>query len=988
MHLRVFVVLLSAGSIDMPVSAAETEPWPALLAAYATRPQGYPSGKPFARHDTAVPFRWHAYHDGAVERYEKARMQAQADPYNPLEGQGVRTDPGSPVRFRFVAEHRTEGQQALRIDCPAEAIRKGKAVVHIQGIAGGPSFSDYLRGRGLMNTASCYGAHYRWIKLDIFNPSPSEVPVRLSGVPFVLHPGANVLAVKTADAVERGYACVFSSLPFEVTGPGEDVALFLDNVRMEQEVPAVIAQRGRMFQFAARADDRDPPVLWPGFTAVEARTEYTPDRGFGWTLPRKTRQSLGHTFRSMENGILWGRCSAIDSPFRIDLPNGRYGLYLFAAPAQGFPWPRGGAVTINGKEQQFIAPRDETAVRRMALGGETVDYRPGLCVWEALVRDPYYPPTTVVYADVSDGQLLLDLPRTLSLHALMIFPAADREEALQEIGRWHYLLAESWDVSHPWVKGGYAERAHYIGLHDEMVQPETIPKRLRALQPAEVDFERGFLTFSRGLTEAVYPDTIPTPEETAIRTLDTFAAPGQHTCVTFGLLPLRAVQGLRVAVSDLGLPIDLRVSRYHQKTMQFGHHNHDYNYQEHYLVHRPRIDLHPATARRVYLDVTVPPGTRPGKYSGRITISGADDKPLATLGLNVEVLPVVLREPPVYFASSLDDPALKDYGFNAFATSYDRAAANGYKAYVLNCGHVAVPFQQKRIGWSSFIENKPLLAPLIEAGRAGKSPRGFFGGPAPGTHANPKADEISRRFFEDVSREFPGIDLLGRSVPVFHFRQGKQAFQLPSEWVVLAAPPVADDPKALEQARASGKDFWYIDGLRHSKEQAGRFTFGLWLWRIGATGRFTTLEAHLHYGGGTARESYRWEPYFTLLDVNGCNVDRARKESLTEGQWNHCRDLILLREGIDDYRYLYTLERLMGKAESDKNRAKALLAARQFLNDLRADISPDLAVYYSARSGAYGENWYPLPSNPWNTEKLTRVRREAAGHILALSGGH
>ena len=52
--------------------------------------------------------------------------------------------------------------------------------------------------------------------------------------------------------------------------------------------------------------------------------------------------------------------------------------------------------------------------------------------------------------------------------------------------------------------------------------------------------------------------------------------------------------GLEVTVSDLALPegkgrisaerIDLRMARQHQKTMQFGHHNHDYNYQEHYLV--------------------------------------------------------------------------------------------------------------------------------------------------------------------------------------------------------------------------------------------------------------------------------------------------------------------------------------------------------------------------------------------------------------------
>lgn len=975
-------------------AAAEAPEWLPLLEAYATRPQDYPAGKGLARPDLAVPFRWHGYHEGAIDRWEPARMLPHAAPYDPLEGEGATADPKNGVRVLWVAEHRTEGKQALRADFPAEAIAAGKALVRIHAIAGGPSFSEYLRKRGLMNTASCYGPHYRWIKLDAFNPTKKDVRIRVVGVPFVLPPGASTVAVKTTDAVERGYACVFNSLPFEVVGPREDLTLFVDHVRMEQEVPEVISRRGRLFQFAARSEAEAPPVVWPGFAPVEADTSWTVGRGFGWTKPRKTRLNTGHSFRSMENGILWGRSILIDSPFRVDLPNGRYGVYLFAAPGQGFSWPRGGVVRLNGREQTFLRPHDDSAVRRLALGGEWVDYRPGLCVWEALVRPAYYPPTTVVYADVTDKHLLIELPPNVSLHALMVFPEEEKEEALREIGRWHFLLAESWDVSHPWVKGRHAEAARYIGCHDEMAQPETIPGRLKALALTAADFERGFRLFVRGLTEQVYPDSIPTPAEASVQELTGFAAPGERECVTFGFLPLRAMSNLQVQVSDL-IPadgsgriaanqIDLRISRYHQKTMQYGHHNHDYNYQEHYLVRRPHFDLHPGAARRVYLDIAVPGDARPGKYAGQLRVTDKAGKTLAPLGITLEVLPLRLEDPPVHFASSLDEPALKDYGFNTFSTSFDRAAAQGYRGYLSNCGYGGVLVQRRTIGWSNFIENKPLLAPLVEAGRDGKEPRGFFGGPAPGTHGNPKASEVAQKFFAEVAREFPGIDLPGRSFPVYFFRQGKQSFQVPHEWIVLAGPAMPDDPKLLEQAQTSGREFWYIDGIRHSKEQAGRFTFGLWIWRLGAKGRFTTLEAHLQYGGGTARESYRWEPYFTLLDVTTCNVDRAWKESLVEGAWNPCRDLVLLREGIDDYRYLHTLERHIAQAEKAPNPPRTLPAARKFLADLRSRVSLDLASYYEARSGAYGENWYMVPGNPWNTAKLNLVRREAAELIIAL----
>ncbi|MBI3987226.1 MAG: hypothetical protein HY343_09915 [Lentisphaerae bacterium] len=360
----------------------------ALLAAYATAPQGYPSGKEYARPDTSVPFRWHFYHEGAIERFDHARMAAHVDSYNPLEDRGVRSDKSSGVKWQFVAEHATRGQRALRVDFPAEAIRAGQALVHVEAVAGGASFSEYLRARGLFATASCYGPHYRWIKLDAFNAASADVRLRVSGVPLVLRPGANVIAVKTADAVERHYQCLFNSIPIEATGPARGITLYLDNVRMEQETPALLGRAGKLFQFPGREGAQVAPVLAPGFTAVGVESLYTPQAGFGWTAARTTRQMHAHSFRSNEHGLLWGCCHGIDAPFRVDLPPGRYGLYVFGAPYHGHQWSKGLTVKINGRVHTLLAPRTDEEVRRMALSGEAWDFRPGSCVWEALVRPP------------------------------------------------------------------------------------------------------------------------------------------------------------------------------------------------------------------------------------------------------------------------------------------------------------------------------------------------------------------------------------------------------------------------------------------------------------------------------------------------------------------------------------------------------------------------------------------------------------------------
>ena len=94
------------------------------------------------------------------------------------------------------------------------------------------------------------------------------------------------------------------------------------------------------------------------------------------------------------------------------------------------------------------------------------------------------------------------------------------------------------------------------------------------------------------------------------------------------------------------------------------------------------------------------------------------------------------------------------------------------------------------------------------------------------------------------------------------------------------------------------------------------------------------------------------------------------------------RDLVLLREGIDDYRYVRTLE-LLTKAAKARNPAAAT-AAEKFLEELRASLSLDLKTYYRWREGYYGENDYPLKDNPWTGAKLDETRRQCAEHIVAL----
>lgn len=940
-----------------------------LLAAYRTAPQGYPSGRDergtaYAKPDTSVWFRWHFYNDQAIERFENARRAAHVEPYNPLEGQGASAPPGSLVKLAFVAEHVTQGKQALRMELPAAAVAANKTLVTIQAVAGAPLYGKW--------TASTYWPHYRWLKVDVHNPLQQDVRIRVCGVPFVLHPGANLVAVKTADAsAVRGqsFYSMFETVSFEVVGPAKDLSLNLDDLRMEQELPAVIGRRGRMFQFPGPGGDG--PVLWPGFTPVGADTTYAPERRFGWTAPAKTRALVGLQggHRSFDHGLMWGACTNSDASFRVDLPNGRYGVVVVAQPAPGygetFAWRKGLTVKLNGKEHSVLEPRTDAEVRQIVLGAEAWDFRPGACVWEALVRPQFFPPTRVVFTEVIDGSLRIELPPASRWHALLVFPEEDKEAALRELGRFNYLLAESWDVAHPWVSGGTARRLRYIGFHDEAAEPHIVPQRLRALKLGAPDLQRGFVVFQRGLTEAVYPDTIPAAEEATVRELRSFAARGERECLTLGLLPLRELRGLRCTASDLvadggaripAAAVELRVARHHQKTVIVGHHNKDYNYQEYYLVRRGAVELYPGSARRLYLDVSVPADAAPGAYRGQVVIADSQGKSLASVPLAFEVLPFRLREPPIFFACHLDRPELKDYGFNTLWCNREKALNHGLKGYI------------------SYLAELAKNESASDRDAVGKS-RGFYSGYS----ASQRAE--SKETVDKVLKERPGTQVLGFTIPTYVPWSTTRDPKWHYSHLTLA--PIADGKRDhLDADRRAGKEFWFADAAVGGHEQSGRFTFGFWLWKLGSRGRFSFLT---HYGHG-----YFGETYYSLVGGSSANNTQPLMPAL-DGGWNPARSLILIREGIDDFRYIHTLTALLEEAQQRQANTAAVRAAQKFCDELAAELDLDLSRYYEVRwgsDGGFGAGYlHPLPGNPWRGEKFNQTRRTIARHIAALQAG-
>jgi hypothetical protein len=869
-----------------------------LLAAYRTSPQGYPSGQdergvPYARPDASAFFRWHFYND-TVPRAEDAAMKVHVQPYNPLEGEGVAVPDKHAAKFGFVAEHATSGMRALRVDFDAAAMAAGRAALLIHETVG-PSFCPgYAPTR---HHVAAYWCHYRWAKLDVFNPSDAPVRMSFSRVPIVLPPGPSVVAVKTADAVGwANNACAIQTSielrPLSAPGP---VTLYIDHVRVEQELPRTLSEKGRLFAFPPRTNEqkkRGVPVIWPGFTAVERDTQYDPATGFGWTRPSTAPNARFYeeaTFRSVDNAFVWGRVTRVDAPLRVDLPKGRYGVWFL--PFAGAGWAELDhadqelSLTVNGVSLPIRPTLKGEERHRQAFAGEAWDWRPGSSLWHELVWPLSAGADPVHYVDNTEGHLTFEFPWA---RALILFAEEDKAAAPREIARLKYLLCESWDVSHAWVKGPYAEAKGYLGAHAEATTPDIIPGKVKALGLTEQDYRRGYVLFERGLAEPLYADTIPEPSELRPRGLEAVALPGMSDAVAFGLLPLGDVRGIRVSASDLSGPavlpaagIDIRLSRAHHKTMEEGHHNHGYALMEHYLVARPELDLFAGAARRVYVDVNVPPGARPGRYTGTVTVSGPDGAEQVPLRLDVLDVPPPPRATRI--VAEKGHPELDKWGFTASLDTF-----------------------------------KEKLPPVYSM-----SGQGYY------------------------SHEWQE----GRKIPVGHA-----------------------SPEVIERLRAANEDYWIADQQLFAKEQSARFTFGVWLWRTGATGRLTSV------GLGNTGQRGR-SAYHTLGSGNSGNVYRAVIDAATPGKHNPSRDLLLMRQGIDDARLLHALDAAL-KAAPDTAAARS---ARAFRDGLWRELDLDLNAYYRMRCASYSEDFFVKPGNPWTSAKFTATRRACAEHLQALA---
>lgn len=676
--------------------------------------------------------------------------------------------------------------------------------------------------------------------------------------------------------------------------------------------------------------------LRPGFTRVTAKSAYDQKLGYGWKQTAGLREiyqsyqgewqyseSRGHAMPPAiyANEITCdGLMSDQATAFLLDVPAGRYTVYLLCGRSAG------------GRNDYYW-----------------FDVKAGTAQATVKIPGPYIFERRTLQTEATSGQLAIEfLPQTDWLLAGLLVYSSDEEAAvrrdvLDALEREIYFLPP--DVAAKW-----RETKHV----DEHPAPAW----------SEADRRRGYAIFSRHYSEIVYPNTMPRAHELN-PDLKLFASPGEYEPVTFTVHPLADLGASRVTSGELrcgdavipAKDVDVRSVRYMLVRPNYSLFN-SYHVAPDVLEHFETVDIRKESNARFWITVHVPDDCRPGVYTGSLQFQPQRGE-AAAVPLAVRVLPIRLRKNPkhiygTYYHDPLSqvDPRNKPQA-NAYfqrKAELERAdmVAHGMNTHVSGVtginrdadGRWTVDGAEteRRIAMDRKfgLADKPLIAhfPVEHWYSKLVDKRGL------GSHMRLVADDVPQWFFDEVTRMVEAIERERRArgwpellyYPIdepstheasvrFMTRVMEAIRKVPGVRTYVTADPsheqfaplwpwvdvwccqpfVFDFDTIRRLSREKKIEFWcypnHISGENdHTPVRGARMTFGYGLWRSG----FQTLMPWIY----AANVGDPWN-YLDGSSMDFGNRSTPDGEPIPVTLWE------AFREGIDDGRYIYTLEELV-----------------------------------------------------------------------------
>jgi hypothetical protein len=527
--------------------------------------------------------------------------------------------------------------------------------------------------------------------------------------------------------------------------------------------------------------------------------------------------------------------------------------------------------------------------------------------------------------------------------------------------------------------------------------------------------QRGFLLFSRPITDPIYSNTNPMPRERCDK-LSAFATPGEFEPVTIALYPVRDLKNISVSATDLKseaeiIPsrnIDIRLVTFYDIRFPLYRSTNTFRRMPELLE---KVKYHSCLAhecQRYWVIIKVPESARGGLYEGQLSIICDGLTKAITIPLEMKVFSFKLKRDPnkQFTAFNYDILLQMDYENSRYGRDEKkmrRIAVNEYRA-MLDYGFTMPPtfyidYDLNRDKY--YLKHPEALRLMAQVGLRGsfifvvmdvahQKLYKKYTGEHPPKQYNVQGI-LPVKFYSDITRltrefeelrkknnwpEFIYLPLDEVSPDAASF--GTQVYRaVKNAGVKIWMTTLPDQPSArlydgyvnvwcctqeflvpYEQAAFDKKyKYWCYPNyqacsLRIPRAQCkgGRMTWGFGFWRSGFTGLIPW--------------TWRWDMQdpFNYLDdrISDCGFKIAQDGSMIPTTYWEC-----IREGIDDGRYIYTLQQAIAEREDSPDPAckKLIAEGKKLLRAIwdRVDVQ---SVY--------------LLKGIWPSEEFNTLRRDMA----------
>ena len=767
---------------------------------------------------------------------------------------------------------------------------------------------------------------------------------------------------------------------------------------MGSEVQALMRDKG-IFRFDFGPENSR---IWPGFTGITPASAYDPSRGFGWLSADKSEA----VERPLPDDLARDYVLANQS-FAVDLPDGEYVVWMLigdsGAAATVLPKLVKWKVLSDGQLLKTYAPDARTWYDSVMFRHFPEWWEPGVDVYDRFVAPRFEEDKFAI--TVKGGKTIFSFEK-VPLCAMVIAPSEKAEELSSELDSLRAARKAAAPMSYspplPSAPGGLTKD----------------------------DRERGYSVFSRTMGESVLPFSTPKAEE-RIEKMAAFAVPGQYQALTFGIYPLRDLGSVSICISNLRGPghesipassVEIGVGRYVESTDNVI--SYAYQILPRVIQERNPIPMHGDMTLRWWMRVHVPDNIAAGFYSGQVTISPSQ-APAYSLPIRIEVLPVKLASVPIlaglyhfdyvyWYTRYWNEAFGSDPWLTSRAKEYEKQNISLLQSYGINSlcligedlrGDIRIendklsfredgPFTQ----WMDLYAASGMKEiPWYAFGSIGdiNLPGGIYGKKVPVLSTEwsqyfreivtwIKNQEKERGWPEIVLNSSDELSNIGpaavdagvRILRAFNEIRGNRPWRtvasvngplerklLPHISIIMpnSAYPITVD--SIKEIHANNVDLW-IYNIGNS-----RATWGFYPWRVGAKARYQWFNCQV-----------RGDPWSAFDGDTGYMTTQ-----ITPGKPLGSPDLIEIGEGLNDLRYITTLENWIEKAKAqslNQNAIEAAIAAQKDLDSIKEAIPVDPRAFLGEISAQAAG--VPAKGDLANHTRLDEWRLKIASHIMNI----